>query len=64
MHTDVVRARIDFAVVDIDDFIRVLRGFASDTSPELSKAVDINEDGFVNVTDIAFVKANLGRTAE
>ncbi len=51
-------------VIDIDDFIRVLRGFASDTSPELSKAVDINEDGFVNVTDIAFVKANLGRTAE
>ena len=51
-------------VIDVDDFIRVLRGFVSDKSSELSKAVDINEDGVVNVKDIAFVKANLGKTAE
>ena len=51
-------------VIDIDDFVRVLRGFASDTNSELSNAVDINEDGFVNVSDIAFVKANLGKSAE
>lgn len=59
----VPRLDID-GVIDIDDFVRVLRGFASDTNSELSNAVDINEDGFVNVSDIAFVKANLGKSAE
>ena len=56
--------RLDIdGVIDID-FVRVLRGFASDTNSELSNAVDINEDGFVNVSDIAFVKANLGKSVE
>ena len=57
--------RLDIdGVIDIDDFVRVLRGFASDTNSKLSNAVDINEDGFVNVSDIAFVKANLGKSVE
>lgn len=47
-------------VVDIDDFVRVLRGFSSD-SEKLTYTVDINEDGVVNVSDIALVKANLGK---
>ena len=50
-------------VVDIDDFIRVLRGFATDVTSELSAVVDINEDNIVNVTDIALIKANLGKTS-
>lgn len=46
--------------VDIDDFIRVLRGFDSKASEQLSRCVDINEDGVVNVSDIAVIKANFG----
>jgi len=51
-------------VIDIDDFIRVLRGFAKDKSPEILKAVDINEDGLVNVSDIGYIKANFGKVTE
>lgn len=51
-------------VVDMDDFIRVLGGFSTNTMSDLRKAVDINEDGFVNVTDIAFVKTNSGKVSE
>ena len=50
-------------VVDIDDFIRALRGFASDISPELSKTVDINEDGLVNVSDLGLIKMNFGKSS-
>ena len=50
--------------VDIDDFIRVLRGFADDASAEVRTAVDINEDGIINVTDIAIVKKSFGKTAD
>ncbi len=48
-------------VVDIDDFIRVLRGFSNDCSDILRMSVDINEDGVINVDDIAIIKASLGR---
>lgn len=51
-------------VIDIDDFIRVLRGFAKDKSPEILKAVDINEDGLVNVSDIGFIKTNFGKVSD
>ena len=51
-------------VIDIDDFIRVLRGFNIGINSEVKLAVDINEDGFVNVTDVAFVKANFGKTSD
>ncbi len=50
-------------VVDIDDFIRVLRGFATDATSELSAVVDVNEDNIVNVTDIALIKANFGEVS-
>ena len=51
-------------VVDSDDFVRVLKGFAEDALDTLRKVVDINEDGHVNVTDLALVKANLGKKSE
>jgi len=44
--------------VDIDDFIRVLRGFANNNTKKLCQTVDLNEDGVVNVADIAIIKAN------
>ncbi|MBE6703653.1 MAG: hypothetical protein E7583_00170 [Ruminococcaceae bacterium] len=49
-------------IVDVDDFIRVLRGLGN-TSSEITAAVDINEDGRINVTDIGFIKANFGKRA-
>jgi len=49
--------------VDIDDFIRVLRGFSHDAASEVRTAVDLNEDGSVNVTDIAIVKKNFGKSS-
>ncbi len=48
--------------VDIDDFVRVLRGFATDASDELRMRVDINEDGVVTVGDIALIKKNFGKS--
>ena len=45
-------------IVDIDDFIRVLRGFANNNTKKLCQTVDLNEDGVVNVADIAIIKAN------
>ena len=50
-------------IIDIDDFVRVLRGFSQNASEELCIAVDINEDGDVNVADIGYIKANLGKVS-
>lgn len=49
-------------VIDVNDFIRVLRGFTQSSSELLRDIVDINEDGYVNVTDINFIKTNFGMT--
>lgn len=46
--------------VDIDDFIRVLRGFSQEFPKELCYAVDLNEDGLVNVSDLAMIKRSFG----
>ncbi len=46
--------------IDVNDFIRVVRGFAAEASTALREAVDINEDGIVTVADLALVKANFG----
>ena len=40
----------------MDDFIRVLRGFSENSSEHLRFSVDINEDGVVNVNDLAVIK--------
>jgi len=48
-------------LIDIDDFIRVLRGFASEASSYLRMCVDINEDGNVSVSDLAIIKKNFGK---
>ncbi len=48
-------------IVDIDDFIRVLRGFAVDETSAVRAVVDINEDGVVNVSDLALVKMNFSK---
>lgn len=46
--------------INIDDFIRILRGFTSESSKDLQAAVDINEDRVVNVNDLAIIKTTLG----
>ena len=47
--------------VDIDDFVRVLRGFNTSSADKLRHAVDINEDREVNVTDLGYIKAALNK---
>lgn len=49
-------------IIDIDDFIRVLRGFSEEfrQNPANTKAVDINEDGVINVTDLSIIKKKFG----
>ena len=47
-------------VIDIDDFIRVLRAFAPNASERLKNVTDINEDGTVTIEDLSFIKMNLG----
>jgi len=47
-------------IVDIDDFIRILRGFSSDVDASVRSAVDVNEDRVVNVSDLAIIKSNFG----
>ncbi len=57
-----IEARYGDGVIDIDDFIRVLRGFDPDNAEnaELLKALDLNEDGAVTVADLSIVKNNFG----
>lgn len=50
--------------VDIDDFIRVIRGFDPNASENLQAAVDINEDGHVTIEDLVLIKNNFGKTAD
>ncbi len=49
-------------VINLDDFVRVIRAFDPDASPEFRLSMDINEDGAVTVADLAFIKANYGQT--
>lgn len=50
--------------VELDDFVRIIRAF-DDGSTEIHHAVtDINEDGAVNVTDIAIIKASFGKNTD
>jgi len=50
-------------VIDIDDFTRILRGFASDFPlDKYINAIDINEDGAVNVSDLAIIKNRMTTT--
>ena len=48
-------------IIDIDDFIRILRTFAHDADERIKIYTDINEDGLVNVSDIAVLKKNFGK---
>ncbi len=50
--------------VDIDDFIRVVRGFDSAATAEYGALVDLDEDGAITVKDLAIVKKNFGFIAE
>ena len=47
--------------IDIDDFVRILRGFAAKDTDKLFHAVDINEDRAVNVTDLGYIKAAMNK---
>ncbi len=51
--------------IDIDDFIRILRGISNEEGENttlLRQIVDLNEDGTVNVQDLSLIKANYGKT--
>lgn len=50
-------------VIDIDDFTRILRGFAPKFPLEkYINAIDINEDGTVNVSDLSVIKNSMTTT--
>ncbi len=47
-------------VIDIDDFTRILRGFSKDFPlDKYINAIDLNEDGTVNVSDLAMIKNSM-----
>ena len=50
-------------IIDIDDVIRVLRGFSEGVSDDIRTVVDINEDGVVNVVDVMLVIRGIRMTA-
>ena len=50
--------------VDIYDFIRLIRGFDPSSSQEFRNAVDINEDGFVTIEDLAALKGSFSKNAD
>ncbi|MBR3996326.1 MAG: hypothetical protein IKI97_13755 [Clostridia bacterium] len=51
-------------IVDIEDYIRLIRGFSknieNDADKPYIKLVDLDEDGSVGVTDLAIIKKNFG----
>ncbi len=48
-------------IIDIDDFIRVLRGFDPESPSILRQTVDLNEDGVIGVSDLAVIKASMNK---
>ena len=51
-------------VIDVYDFIRLLRGFDPAAVAELKEAVDINEDRLITIEDLASIKAGFGKSAD
>lgn len=51
--------------VDIDDFIKLLKGFAQESQSNklLTEILDLNEDGTIDVKDLAIIKKNFGKTS-
>lgn len=43
-------------IVDIDDFMKVIKGFNPQISNEYLQAADLNEDGVINTSDLSIVK--------
>ena len=48
--------------VELSDFIRVVRAFDETATDDYKTTVDINENGAANVTDLAVIKSNFGKT--
>lgn len=48
-------------VINLDDFIRLTRGFNSDSSEAFKAVTDINESGAVDLEDLNLIKTNFGR---
>ena len=44
--------------VDVYDFIRIIRSFDSNAAQALRNVTDIDEDGYVTILDMSFVKSN------
>ncbi len=44
--------------VNLDDFVRLIRAFDGEASDEFIATVDLDENGAVNVSDLAIIKAN------
>lgn len=49
-------------MIDIDDFIIMLRGLSREASPEVKAAADITESGVINVSQLGNIKANFSKT--
>ncbi|MBR5307124.1 MAG: InlB B-repeat-containing protein, partial [Clostridia bacterium] len=50
-------------VVDLSDFVRLIRAFDGNAGDDFKASVDLNEDGNVNVADLSIIKRNYGRTS-
>lgn len=60
---DSYEAECGDGIVDVDDFVRILRGFSAEED-EYKIIADINEDGSVNVSDLGLVKSGFGKTSK
>ena len=60
--TDSMASLYGDGVVDMYDFIRVLRAFAPDASAKLRMFTDIDEDGNVTINDLALLKVSFKNT--
>ncbi|MBE6705535.1 MAG: hypothetical protein E7583_09745, partial [Ruminococcaceae bacterium] len=49
--------------IDLSDFVRLIRAFDVDSTQTFKDAVDIDENGAVNVSDLAIIKANYNKTS-
>ena len=50
-------------LIDIDDFIRVIRAFDKAASQEHKDAVDIDESGTVDIDDVRIIKDNYSKSS-
>lgn len=60
--TDSTSSLYGDGVVDVDDFIRVIRAFSPEATAKFKMFTDIDEDGSVTISDLALIKTSFGKT--